>query len=425
MTFQEYLPVNLYPEPKVKHRSWNTSTSRHEFPGKSRHLIEVVVGATPQPERRGKYQNTKLLAAPLDFVASNTSLPAHEPQTNDAQLVQPDRIRINSPLLLDALQNITGQVFGHSLSHSQIAYETVLQDQVILRPFKIFVTFEKQIRDEINRLEKMHVHSGNGYNADAPDAAEHEDERPRSPAVIDPFQYLVPDPSGGDSSDGVEGDESQDSTEKGVRDEGIPRLESISCLEELRVLRELLDRDLKPTFDLRKQIQDGITRNIAFQDLWHLFPLGDEIVSNDASGQKQIYRILNVAGGKPFLCSRHLAGMGQEESTLYARDLPKFEVLAYFYAFDGKELGACQQLYTIKSYEGNKAITSLPCFPIIYSKNSRGLKPRDFFIERGRRFIELTRTPDVVHKRYDGLTLAMDALREEVKPTPTRMRAIE
>ena len=98
------------------------------------------------------------------------------------------------------------------------------------------------------------------------------------------------------------------------------------------------------------------------------------------------------------------------------RDLPKFEILSYFYNSDGKELGACQELHTIKSYDGNKAITSLPCFPVIYSKNFRGMKPRDFFIERGR-YVELTRKPDVAHNRYYGLTLAMDELREEIRPT--------
>ena len=108
--------------------------------------------------------------------------------------------------------------------------------------------------------------------------------------------------------------------------------------------------------------------------------------------------------------------MERWDSASKGRDLPKFEILSYFYSSDGKELGACQQLHTIKSYDGNKAITSLPCFPIIYSKNSRGMKPRDFFIERGRRYIELTRKPEVAHKRYNGLTLAMDELREEVRP---------
>lgn len=96
-------------------------------------------------------------------------------------------------------------------------------------------------------------------------------------------------------------------------------------------------------------------------------------------------------------------------------EVPKFEILSYFYGFDGKELGAYQQLHTTKSYDGNKAITSLPCFPIKYSKHSRGVGLRDFFIGRGKRFLELTRQAEVVYKRYNVLTLVMDELREEVR----------
>ena len=137
------------------------------------------------------------------------------------------------------------------------------------------------------------------------------------------------------------------------------------------------------------------------------------MVSNSLNGQSQTYRILKVAGGRPFLCSRYDARM-DHIPVVNGSEVPKFEILSYYYGFDGKELRACQQLHTIKSYDGNKAITSLPCFPIIYWKHSRGVNPRDFFIGRGKRFLELTRQAEVVHKRYHGLTLAMDELREEV-----------
>lgn len=40
---------------------------------------------------------------------------------------------------------------------------------------------------------------------------------------------------------------------------------------------------------------------------------------------------------------------------------------------------------------------------------------REYFVSRGRRFIDLAHnTTDVVHKRYDGLTVDLEQLREEV-----------
>lgn len=412
MSFQEYVP-----DPKLRLRETTGSPHRRrdEFPGQlPYHLIDIVHSATHQPEWLGKDQGTKSAAGGPSLAASSLAIPAQDPTISDMQLVQPERIRINSSLLLSALQKITGFTFTTSRSGD----EQELQDQIILRPFKLLVTFEKTIRDEIQRLENMHRQSDNGNECGAktPQTIQVEEMKSPSQPIID-ILHNMPESSSEDDTAGFNEEKLQHSITGVSVDEDDNPLESVRCLEELRVLRELLDKDLKPTFDLRKQIKDGVARSIAFQDLWHLFPLGHEIVSNDFSGQNQVYRILNVCGGRPFLCSRYAAEMEPYESASNARDKPKFEVLSYFYDSDGKELGARQKLHTIKSYEGNKAITSLPCFPVIYSKNSRALKPRDFFIQRGRRYIELTRITDVMHKRYDGLTMSNDELREEVIPT--------
>jgi len=112
--------------------------------------------------------------------------------------------------------------------------------------------------------------------------------------------------------------------------------------------------------------------------------------------------------------------METPESTSNGRDLPKFEILSYYYNSDGRFVGACEELIKIKWYDGNKAITSLPCYPIIYAKKSR-----DFFIERGKRLIDLARRTDVVHKRYDGLTVAVDEIREEVRHPLNTSRATD
>lgn len=414
-SLQEYLPTRPNTEPigsiePVNHRR------RHEFPGQlPYHLIDVVFSASHQHERLSKDQGTKLLAGPPDL-----AVPAQEPTTNDGKFVPPERIRINSVLLLNALRDITSCIVSFNKLPNR--EEVELQDQVILRPFKLLVTHEKEIRNKIDELEDIHMNHGSEHKLEAPESAE--GENPPSQSITDPL-HKVSESSGQDHSVSSEADNNVHTTTDASVDgeiKEISPLKSLRCLQELRVLRELLDNDLRPTFDLRKQIRDGVARSIAFQDLWHLFPIGSEIVDSNeptglVTGQNQVYRILDVTGGKPFLCGRNLADMAPWDSASQGRDLPKFEILSYFYNSDGKELGACQQVHTIKSYDGNKAITSLPCFPIIYSKNSRGMKPRDFFVERGRRYIELTRKTDIVHKQYNGLTLAMDNLREEVRPT--------
>ena len=407
MNFQEYSPIDPTPEVKVFVKNIEHK-HRYEFPGQlPYHLIDVVVNAAHQSERLSKDQGTKPTVYPPDSAASHLVASSQNPTTIDGQSFQPERIRINSPLLLEALARITGLKF----KESRLGDEPEVQDQVILRPFKLFVTFEQQIRDEIDRLEKKHIGDDNDGKPEAPEMASGEGQK--SPPLPDSIPHDVLEDLSQRHLDGVEDDESRYSKAQATDVES--RLESRQCLEEMLVLRELLDNDMKPTYDLRKKIKEGVVRSLAFQDLWHLFPIGDEIVSNNSNGQYQTYRVLNVSGGRPFLCNRYEADMDSWEPTSNARDLPKFEILSYSYGYDGKELGVCQEMHTIKSYDGYKAIASLPCIPIIYSRNAKGLKSRDFFVGRGRRFIELTHDTDVVHKRYNGRTLAMDELREEVR----------
>ena len=419
MTFQEYLPKDPNAGIKLTDPFMNVEHKRrYEYPGQlPYHLIEVVVGDINQTERLERDHTTKPAAGRLDSAPPGHSVPDQDLMIKDSPSVQPERIRINSTLLLRALEKITGTAF--SLAQFDDTHE--LQDQVILRPFKLFVTFEQEIRDEVDRLEKIHMPDGSKNDPEAPEITKDEAQSLPVPPITD--TSIVPNSAGESDRENMNRRNDQGFANAKVDASGdgdneqVPSLESRRCLEELLVLRDLLDKDLKPTFDLRKQIRDGSARSIAFQDLWHLFPLGSEIVSNGVSGQSQTSRVFNVSGGRPFLCNRYQADMDPTDPFSNGREIPKFDILTYYYEFNGKELGACQQLHTIKSYDGLKAITSLPYFPIIYSKNSRRLKPREFFIERGKRFLELARNTEIVHKRYNGLTLAMDELREEVRQT--------
>ncbi len=418
MTFQEYLPTNPDQGTKAGASLRVEHKRRHEFPGLGPyHLIDVVIGATHQPERLGGVQSTKSPTNSPDPSNPGLATPAQDPTTSDGQFVQPERIRINSSLLLDALEKITGLAFIRSLDDKR-----QWDSQVILRPFKLLVTYEQEIRNEVARLEKIHMPDDNGNKAKSPETSKSEGQSPPLQPLTDTLHPTAESSSQnhpGDLKDNKNPNTTIDAS-IGGKTEDVTLLGSKRCLEELRVLIELLDKDLKPTFDLRKQIKDGVARSIAFQDLWHLFPLGGEILHNDPHGHNQINRILDVCGGKPFLCSKREANMETPESTSNGRDLPKFEILSYYYNSDGRFVGACEELIKIKWYDGNKAITSLPCYPIIYAKKSR-----DFFIERGKRLIDLARRTDVVHKRYDGLTVAVDEIREEVRHPLNTSRATD
>ena len=287
MTFQEYLPKDPNPGVKLADPLINVQHKRrYEYPGqRPYHLIGVVVGDINQTERRGKDQITKPAAGGLDSAPPGHSIPDQDLVIKDSPSVQPERIRINSPLLLEVLEKITGTTFGFTQSGNDFE----MQDQVILRPFKLFVTFEQEIRDEIDRLEKVHMRDGSKGDLEAPEITKDEAQSLPAPPITD--TSVLPD-SAGESDREDKNDRNDQNLPNAMvnasgdgDNEEVSPLESRRCLDELLILRDLLDEDLKPTFDLRKQIRDGSARSIAFQDLWHLFPLGSEIVSNGVSGK--------------------------------------------------------------------------------------------------------------------------------------------
>ena len=309
---------------------------------------------------------------------------------------------------------------GHRFQEVEFDDSSVLLSQVMLRPFKFFVTYEQKIRDEVERLEYLNS-SYNNKSETSPQGAVQDGrlESPQQPLNRRTTSESFVSGSEAAKVDSQSGDQiASMSPPTDKESKHWEPLESNRCVEELQVLREFLDGDLRPTFELRKQLREGAARTVSFQDLWHLYTLGGEVVSNTADGRRQIFRVVATNGGRPFLCSRYAADMAAFEAEgPHDKDLPKFEILAHTYESDGKVLGMCQQIFTIKRYEGRKAVTSLPCYPISHATDLNGLSPRDFFIARGKRFMELARSDHTVHKRYDGLTLFMDddeELREEV-----------
>ena len=151
-----------------------------------------------------------------------------------------ERIRVRSRPLLLSLENAT---------HSRILVPSdgdSLWDMVFLRPFKLFVTFEKEIRSAFDALKVNTVKLDD--NLDAKDLAQDKEEAARQALI----QKLL--------------------------------------LKDMELLIEVLDIDLKSLFNLREEIRNGTLEKIAYSDLWHLFEYGDDIVAS--SNMSQVYRVV-------------------------------------------------------------------------------------------------------------------------------------
>jgi len=186
-------------------------------------------------------------------------IPSKDPATSvttDVSAIHytPKRLRIRPRRLATHVQQITGQALSTSRFIPYGESESSYPPLVILRPFKILVVFEEAIRASVRDLEsklqiKDQTESGNKEASHVKEGAQ-------------------------DSSNMVDAEYSDS-----------------HLLADLKLLIEFLDVDLKSTFDLRTRIRDGTAKSIEFPDLWHLFELGEEVISQ--STRKTIYRAIN------------------------------------------------------------------------------------------------------------------------------------
>jgi len=165
----------------------------------------------------------------------------------------PRRLRIRPERVATHLEQITGQSF---YTHNYPGSDDSIKNSaiVILRPFKVLVIFEMEIRASVQELEtKIQAQSTNNNN-----------------------------PTGTfKSAEGKQ--EIMNVTDKEYND--------IDLLADLKLLIQFLDVDLKSTFDLRTRIRESVASTIEFPDLWHLFELGDEVILQ--STKNMIYRVVN------------------------------------------------------------------------------------------------------------------------------------
>lgn len=300
---------------------------------------------------------------------TNSDLPSpYQRHLKNNTQSSPQRIRINSIPLLKMLEQLSGE---------SLFYHNQERPLVFLRPFKFFVKYEKEIREFLTQLESQD--------------REGSDEKRVEVDYHSPDQNVV----------GELNDTMNDSD----------RLEAI---EHLRLLVEVLDTDLGPTFQLRQQIKDRTLKTIAFHDLWHLFQPGDVIRTSDISdgqGRLMTYKIISTTGGRPHLHNPnarmkdplYMPPLSSEMTPTSTRGETPFYIDCYFYGFDSKRFGPVHTCLHVDRYDGDKPIISLPLFPLEFSKDWKQLKLH--LIQRGRKYAGLAtsaRMSQGVHQTYRG-----------------------
>ena len=352
----------------------------------------------------------------------------------------PERMCINSDLLIAILNDITSLSLSSPL--------------VMIRPFKVLINWESEIRQRLALLEnkwreldaladiKQEKYATEGEpNPAGAMAIEREEgdadgelrgDRPNAsdmPVAHNPMELAVQqstvndnqqtkptDGMGGQAAEISEGKASEKLTEghdqltDDIQDD-LVSLDGKPALRCLRLLVKFMDEQVNgPLAELKKA---GRHQQVFFADLYHFFAPGDEIYKFHGSGtneQVSAYRVLQVTGGRRF----NFSGKSGDEDDAPEMALSKevrgalgspLVITCIHVDFDGEEFGPVTTPFPIREYTGERSTASLPVCPTAFTKDLRDLRTN---LElRGQRFVELAQ---ISHKAYSGLTI--DAVEE-------------
>ncbi|KAI1328142.1 hypothetical protein F5Y16DRAFT_398785 [Xylariaceae sp. FL0255] len=260
----------------------------------------------------------------------------------------PQSLRVRPRPLLAHLQRVTRVQASDTLEPAKNALE---QNAVLfLSPFKLFVNYEKEIRQSLVDLEI---------------------------AVNE-----LSDQS--DSDDAAEGHKSPARNEKLFKDEDL--------LLDLKLLVQFLDEDLQPIFDMRKKLRDGTALDIDYQNLYHLFKRGDIVMVQ--SDRSHAYRVASFTGGREPLCD-------EIDKSIKPKPVDGFVLDLLSIRYDGSQYIAQLDHFSIRPFLGRLPISSLPVYPLKYDSNT---DLEEELVAQGKRFVELTSSP-WLHKHLRGKTL--------------------
>ena len=328
--FQDSANESIGPQqivPQLCNRSWTDFMNKHAEEERE-YAIEVLVGdpvgqnPTREFEKLGRgYLRSRSLRPEPDSAATSAAAASRDEVTKI-----PERIRINSPWILNVLAEIEG-----SLDPSGPV--------VMLRPFKFLVHYENRIKDIVQRLEHDSKQEANDFKANAME------DDPRDAALA-----------------------AQDLENRR------------STLQHLRCVVEFFDRYVKPTV---ARLENSSECKISFNDLWHLFKPGDDVFmpvrlaqgpsSFDAAETTaemfqdryhMIWRVISVGGGRP-----NLSGAEDRKANLNKPN--PFKVRCYYIDFDGKYFLPTFHTFSVMPYKGEKDVKSLDFFPVRFLNDAQ------------------------------------------------------
>lgn len=294
----------------------------------------------------------------------------------------PHRIRIQSPYIAKQL---------YKLSDEDL--DPIDQHLVFFRPFRILIHFQPQMKEILEELRKKWAATSRVETNGA-------EKEPKSP---------------------------------GIDVESAELLDSRDAFDHMEAYIKFMESKVMPwerQFSTMEGGRPKITK-VAFEDLTYLFREGqyvyrplpsnkgtvDDAGSTSSSSMSSTYQLLwrvySIVAPYVFEDPDEAAlqdiGKVDQVDTFYPAndnddylqaDPGEMQIYCYFIDFDGGKYYPSYQYVTIKKYEGERAVTSLPIYPAKYLKD-----PEDFFAKQEKSGSEFMNYVNQRHVYHFGWTV--------------------
>ena len=236
-------------------------------------LMQPILVITTEPEPH------------IILSAKNRALPPERQSAMPSQREPlPERIKLQSEAVYSALSNhiASGRAIVVGLQYAT----------TYLRPYRIFVYYEKELRDRSNQLEQKYEVFRKSRDTILDSIQPNPSENLQD--LEEENQHIPQDVANEKQVASVQG--SSDTSTNGITAEKTPdegEAETITTamteLLHLRCLMSFIDNTIKPTLEY---LNSNNCKDVFFHDLWHLFRPGTEVVDQ---AEKQAFRVVRIA----------------------------------------------------------------------------------------------------------------------------------
>lgn len=415
-----------------------------------KYVIDVLIGdpdyMKPRQRKKGAKQTEKdntaddkdKKAVDNEKKEEKESTQPRSASASEKRSLLPERMCINSDLLVKILNEIT------SLN--------MVGPLVIIRPFKVLINWETEIRQRLEVLEQKeadavaakvkeaeslkreegtqtkekaedrvegtvsaepHTEKSNENveTTNSVSSGEKQTEREQTKdshdggtenvqASNDPGAEKNPEPKLDEEGSKGQSNHADEAAEYDELDADIHSTDGKPALKRLRLLVKFMDEEINGP--LKKLKEARRHQQVFFADLYHFFVPGDEVYRNLGSGtteKVQAYRILQCTGGRRYNLNEKSKEQTDSLDVLSSVGSP-LVITCIHIDFNGKEFGPVTTTFSIPEYIGERSTSSLPIWPLAFMEEPQELKKG--LVSRGKRFIELAQ---ISHKEYTGLTI--------------------